>query len=256
MLKHHFCSSTFCCTMNINFVQVTKWQTFMTNRWISEKYPIEKNTVAAANALSCSLSQELSMVSIEVEWEGQRGWCGHMIWSGSGNGHNHSADRVNFLCWLLFGVQSTPVLPQWHVKGPGHSAKSAGGRLHLNMHTLLTQQSLSGLTMLSSIVWDSSGNTQPQSSQLTEPLWTDPGVKSGISVCELISVLILVSWYFEPSQPQRVTSWLKTMFNLSSIYSARKSSNHKLSINHKISRDTNLHKTKHTQTSDTKLSKN
>ena len=24
--------------------------------------------------------------------------------------------RVNFLCWLLFGVRSTPVLPQWHVK--------------------------------------------------------------------------------------------------------------------------------------------
>ena len=32
------------------------------------------------------------------------------------------------------------------------------------------------------------------------------------------------------------------MFNLSPIYSARKSSNHKLSINHKISHDTNLHK--------------
>ena len=24
-----------------------------------------------------------------------------------------------------------PELPQWHVKDPGHSAKSAGGRLHL-----------------------------------------------------------------------------------------------------------------------------
>ena len=46
------------------------------------------------------------------------------------------------------------------------------------------------------------------------------------------------------------------MFSLSSIYSARKSSNHKLSINHKISHDTNLHKAKHTQTSDTKFSKN
>ena len=34
------------------------------------------------------------------------------------------------------------------------------------------------------------------------------------------------------------------MFNLSPIYSARKSSNHKLSINHKISPDTNLHKKK------------
>ena len=67
---------------------------------------------------------------------------------------------------------------------------------------------------------------------------------------------LFVSWYFEPSQSQRVTSWLKTMYNLSSIYSARKSSNHKLSINHKISHDTNLHKTKHTQTSDTILSKN
>ena len=41
------------------------------------------------------------------------------------------------------------------------------------------------------------------------------------------------------------------MFNLSPIYSARKSSNHKLSINHKISPDTNLHKTKHTRTSNT-----
>ena len=33
------------------------------------------------------------------------------------------------------------------------------------------------------------------------------------------------------------------MFNLSPIYSARKSSNHELSINHKISHDTNLLKT-------------
>ena len=59
-----------------------------------------------------------------------------------------------------------------------------------------------------------------------------------------IIIIYLVSWYFEPSQPQRVTSWLKTMFNLPSIYSARKSLNHKLSINHKISHDTNLHKIK------------
>ena len=55
--------------------------------------------------------------------------------------------RVNFECRLLFGVHSTPVLPQWHVKDPGPSAKSAGGRLHLNTHTPLTQRSRSGLTM-------------------------------------------------------------------------------------------------------------
>ena len=60
------------------------------------------------------------------------------------------------------------------------------------------------------------------------------------------------SWYFEQSQPQRITSWLKAVFSLSPMYSACKSSNHRLSINHKISPDKNLHKTKHTQTSNTK----
>ena len=33
-----------------------------------------------------------------------------------------------------------------------------------------------------------SGNTRPQSSLLAEPLWTDPGNKSAISVHELISL--------------------------------------------------------------------
>ena len=40
-----------------------------------------------------------------------------------------------------------PVLPKWHVKDPCHSAKSAGGRLHLNTHTPLTHRRRSGLTM-------------------------------------------------------------------------------------------------------------
>ena len=55
--------------------------------------------------------------------------------------------RVNFVCWLLIGVHSTPWLPQWHVKDPSHCAKSADDKLHLNMHTPLTQQSQSGLTL-------------------------------------------------------------------------------------------------------------
>ena len=42
--------------------------------------------------------------------------------------------RVNFVHWLLFGVHSTTVPQQWHVKDPSHSARSAGGRLHLNTH--------------------------------------------------------------------------------------------------------------------------
>ena len=107
---------------------------------------------------------------------------------------------VNFVCWLLFGVCSTPVLPQWHIREPSHSAKSAGGRLHLNSYTPLTQQSRSGLTMPlcrqcgnlsvsgNKLIRNSSGNTQTQSSQFTKPLWTDPGLKRRISVHNLISI--------------------------------------------------------------------
>ena len=38
-----------------------------------------------------------------------------------------------------------PVLPHWHVKDPGHSAKSTGGILYLNTHAPLTHRSRSGL---------------------------------------------------------------------------------------------------------------
>ena len=41
--------------------------------------------------------------------------------------------------------------------------------------------------------------------------------------------VFLVRWYFESSQSQRITSRLETMFSLSPIYSACKSSNHTLS---------------------------
>ena len=80
-----------------------------------------------------------------------------------------------------------PVLPQWHVKDPGHSAKGAGGRLHLNTNTSLTQSSQSGLTMPlcrhsvgtyqgNELTRSSSKNSLPQSSQLAEPLCTDPAL--------------------------------------------------------------------------------
>ena len=39
----------------------------------------------------------------------------------------------------------------------------------------------------------------------------------------------LVTWYFEPSQPQKIISGLKTNFNLSPNYSTHKSANHKFS---------------------------
>ena len=55
--------------------------------------------------------------------------------------------RVNFVCCLLFGVRSTPMLPQWHVEDPGHSAKvQVAGYTKTHVH-ILTQRSRSGLTM-------------------------------------------------------------------------------------------------------------
>ena len=46
--------------------------------------------------------------------------------------------------------------------------------------------------------------------------------------------LQLVSRYFEPSQPQRMTSRLKTMFSPSPIYSARQVIKAQIIQNHKI----------------------
>ena len=66
-------------------------------------------------------------------------------------------------------------------KRPWSFCQRCGGRLQLNRHTLLTQRSRSGLTMLSrrsvginqgnELTYNSSGNTLPQSSQLAEPVW-------------------------------------------------------------------------------------
>ena len=46
-----------------------------------------------------------------------------------------SSPESAFCADSYFGICSTPMLPQQHVKDPGHSAKSAGGRLQLNTHT-------------------------------------------------------------------------------------------------------------------------
>ena len=35
------------------------------------------------------------------------------------------------------------------------------------------------------LMWETLGNGHTQLSQLTEPPWTDPGLKSGIGVCKL-----------------------------------------------------------------------
>ena len=99
----------------------------------------------------------------------------------------------------LFGVRSRPSLSQWHVKDSGHCGKSAGGSLQINTYTLLTQRSRSGLALLSrhgvetyrghELTRNPSGNARQQSSQLPEPPWTGPGLKSGMGVHEPISAL-------------------------------------------------------------------
>ena len=53
------------------------------------------------------------------------------------------------LCDDFYSVSIPPHVTMWHVKDPSHSAKNADGRLHLNTHTPLPQQSRSGLTVLS-----------------------------------------------------------------------------------------------------------
>ena len=65
-------------------------------------------------------------------------------------------------------------------------------RLNRSTITPMAQLSRSGLTMPLSgneLTRNSSGNIRPQSSQLAGPLWTDPGLKSGITVRKLISTL-------------------------------------------------------------------
>ena len=154
---------------------------------------LSNNYSFAATSLSNNPFQDRYIVNA-----GTACWLGHRTrdrkvasWNPGRSSGRIFFSRVIFVCWLLFGVRSTPILPQWYVKDPGHSAQSAGGRcwLHLNTHTPLIQQRRSGLTTLLSrhSVGTYQETSQPQSSQPAEPLWTEPGMKSGISVRELIS---------------------------------------------------------------------
>ena len=111
-------------------------------------------------------------------------WSKGFEFNPSRSGRRIFFSRVSFVCWLLFGVHSTLVLPQWHVKDPGHSAKSAVGRLHLNTHTPLTQWSRSGLTMLLS-------RQSVETYQETSSRWTRQGALchsrlSSLNQCGLI----------------------------------------------------------------------
>ena len=67
--------------------------------------------------------------------------CGKVAGSipgGSGRIILSSKANLFVLTLILVSVPPTPVLAHWHVKDPGRSDTSAGGRLQLNMHTHLT----------------------------------------------------------------------------------------------------------------------
>ena len=53
----------------------------------------------------------------------------------AGAAREFSSPGLTFCADSYFGICSTPMLPQLYIKGPGHSAKSAGGRLQLNTQT-------------------------------------------------------------------------------------------------------------------------
>ena len=83
-------------------------------------------------------------------------------------------------CADSYSVSVLPRVTAVARKKTGHSAKSAGGRLHLNTRAPLTRHNCCPGTAWepvrkSKLTRNSSGNTQPQSSQLAVPLWTDPG---------------------------------------------------------------------------------
>ena len=63
-----------------------------------------------------------------------------------------SSPGSTFCADSYFGICPTLVLPQQHVKDPGTSAKSAGGRLQLNTHTHLTYVALHEVTWCM-VVW-------------------------------------------------------------------------------------------------------
>ena len=80
------------------------------------------------------------------------------------------------VCRLLFSVHSTPVLLQWHKKTLVIVPKvQVAGYTETRIHPLPNQVWMGWLCHRPGIEW------------LAEPQWTDPCIKSGISLGKLIS---------------------------------------------------------------------
>ena len=97
-------------------------------------------------SLICQMTSEdikHQLITEDIMGAGIAQWLEHRTrdWKVAGsnpcwNGGRIFFSRVDFLCWLLFRYPFHPrVTTVAHKKNPGHSAKSAGGRLQLNTHT-------------------------------------------------------------------------------------------------------------------------
>ena len=95
------------------------------------------------------------------------------------------------------------------------TSKAGRSQLRVNPRAVETSARTPNAVTFKAIEWEpvrgneltfnSSGNTLPQSPQLTEPLLTDPGAKNGIYVCKLIIVKNKIKksaggeWIIKPS---------------------------------------------------------
>ena len=93
-------------------------------------------------------SEGLTALHLSQHWQWKINFVGTYM---------NTAQDFRWLCWSIFSTLVFIICCQcltlsrlsvFHSDDPGHSAKSAGGRLHLNMYTPLTQQSWNGLTMV------------------------------------------------------------------------------------------------------------
>ena len=102
------------------------------------------------------------------------------------------------LCADSYSVSvAPPVLPQWHAKDPAF-CQTCRWQVIPKYAYILDQTKSEWADYAAAQAWcgnlsgnkltrNLSGDFRPQSSQFAEPLRTDPSIKSGISVRELIS---------------------------------------------------------------------
>ena len=107
--------------------------------WPQSGYPHHTSSHDLVSDMTCSGSGD-SSVALGV---GIAQWLSDTlviersrVWVPAGAGKEFASPCSTVCADSYFGICSTPVLLQQHVKDPSHSTHSAGGRLQLNAHTL------------------------------------------------------------------------------------------------------------------------